>query len=69
MATISIRWVIERNPMVTASQVRAYAANRFLTLTEAKKALLQQTEPRLQYLNDDSAGWVDVPTVIIERSV
>jgi hypothetical protein len=70
---MQLRWLIRKNVGVTAQQVREYAHAQYLTMAEAKRKLINETEPRLQYLDmeafDSDRGewglWRDVPTVVV----
>lgn len=61
-----IRWYIERNRVPQAHEVRAYAIAKGVTMMEAKRELMNESKPRLQFW-DNNGKWQDVPTVVEER--
>lgn len=61
-----IRWYIERNRVPQAHEVRAYAIGRGVTMMDAKRELMNESKPRLQFC-DHNGKWHDVPTVVEER--
>jgi hypothetical protein len=68
---MQLRWLIRRNP-VTVQQVKAYADKFCMPMFEARKKLVNEQPPVLQYLDSESFDidrgdwglWVDVPTVM-----
>jgi hypothetical protein len=52
--------------MPTAKEVREYAERNFTSMMQAKVALLNETEPVLQFC-DHNGVWRDVQTVIEVR--
>ena len=58
-----VRWLIRRNE-VTAEEVREYAAANDLPLMTAKRILINESLPVLQYRNV-AGRWLDVPTCVI----
>lgn len=67
---MKFRWAIYKN-QVNAQMVRDYATENDIPMSLAKKELVDQSQPVLQYLDvyDDFGNgiWVDVPTEIITR--
>jgi len=59
---MKLRWLIRRNT-VTNAQIRDHARAHGLPMMEAKRQLVNRTDPVLQYW-DSSKGWQTVPTVI-----
>ena len=64
------RWVIKRRT-VTAEQVRAYSQKYDVPMMQAKKELVDESEPILQqFVTYDPFGngkWEDIPLEYIER--
>jgi hypothetical protein len=64
---MQLRIAIYRDRLtVTAKEVTEYASKHGVSMMSAKRALLNEEAPRLQCL-DPVQGWVDVPTVILEK--
>lgn len=61
---MKFRWVVYRNK-VSSDMIRSYALENNIPMMEAKKFLVNEKSPILQYNNGDGV-WCDIPTVIIE---
>lgn len=60
-----VRWLIRRNE-VTAEEVSEYASENNLPLMTAKRILVNESVPVLQYRNV-AGRWIDVPTCVISH--
>lgn len=56
-----MRWVHEYYE-ARAVDVREYRDRQGGTMAQAKAAMCPTLEPRLQYLDEDTQDWIDVPT-------
>ena len=60
---MKLRWAIKRRT-VTAEQVRAYSEKYDVPMMQAKRELVGESKPVLQYYDNDA--WHDVPLEVIE---
>ena len=68
-----MRWLVKRNK-VTAEQIKQYATEHNLRMMEAKKILVNEIQPVLQYWDDGGSlavmgggEWRDVPYIVEEH--
>jgi hypothetical protein len=65
---VELRWLIRKNK-VTAEQVVELAASLPCTMAAAKKQLVNEFGPVLQFKYESIGAWHDVPVVVEYRNV
>lgn len=60
--------ILKEQTFVNSYEVRYYAEKHCISMNEAKKLMCPDKKPRLQYYDDATGEWVDVPTetVVVE---